>query len=618
MASRSVLTPLLIALIALGSSVAFAQHLVVKPTTTLAAQTANNTSAANSFAGLGNGTPAPGNVSKLPISSSLYSRAATHIYTQFQPWFGQPSHINVGYSSDSATQVHNQVVDMISRGITGAIVDWYGPNAAVENSTTLLLKAEAATHSGFVFAIQEDSGALSTCANTSGCSVTQQLISDLTYVNSTYQSSRSYMTVNGRPVVFFFGVNQYVIDWTTVRSSIPGNPYFIFNAYNGLIFPEANGYFTWVEPDASNPNDEGLSVLSTFYSAIQGTGYLTYGASYIGFNESLAPWLVGTPRIMNQKCGQTWLDTLNQVSVSGYSHSNQLPYLQVATWNDYEEGTAIETGISNCITLAPTTTATALNWSITGNENGVNQYTVYISLDGENLMPLSNVPAGTHTLNLSSFHLTPGTSYQLFVQAVGAPSFQNVISSAIPYTAPTPQAPTAVLTLSANSGSTPLPVTASTAGSSSPDASIASSTLNFGDGTPTVAGPSATHTYIASGSFTVTATVTDTLGATASTTEPVSVSQGCTISSANRSITICSPTANSTVGTPVQVVAFATDSRTLSQMAIYVDGSRVFTQSSSAKEVNTPVTMSIGTHTLLVLGTDSAGNFTQKITIHVN
>ena len=110
---------------------ALAQSFVVAPTTTLSAQTANNTSASSSFAALSNGDIAPGNVSKLPTTNLLYSGANTAVYAQFQPWFGQSSHINVGYNSDNPTQVQNQVTDMVSRGISGAIVDWYGPDAAV-------------------------------------------------------------------------------------------------------------------------------------------------------------------------------------------------------------------------------------------------------------------------------------------------------------------------------------------------------------------------------------------------------------------------------------------------------------------------------------------------------
>jgi hypothetical protein len=73
---------------------------------------------------------------------------------------------------------------MMSRGINGAILDWYGPNHSTESNTALALRNEARARSGFTFAIMEDAGALSACAK-SGCNVTNQLISDLKYVYNT-------------------------------------------------------------------------------------------------------------------------------------------------------------------------------------------------------------------------------------------------------------------------------------------------------------------------------------------------------------------------------------------------------------------------------------------------
>ena len=148
-ATTLALTAALASIAVIGLPAAVAQQFAFNPTTTLSAETANNTSAASSFAALSNGDPAPGNVSKLATANLLYSGATTAVYAQFMPWFGQSNHINVGYSSDDSTQVHNQVTDMLSRGISGAIVDWYGPDAAVENNTTLLVKTEAESRKWF-------------------------------------------------------------------------------------------------------------------------------------------------------------------------------------------------------------------------------------------------------------------------------------------------------------------------------------------------------------------------------------------------------------------------------------------------------------------------------------
>src|SRR5689334_10213086 len=105
---------------------AYADNLVIKPTTTLAQQTSNNTSAADTFKSQTNGNSGVGNVSKVDIHSLLYSGNHTKVYAHLMGWFGTASHMNVGYDSTTRTQAVRQVQDMMSRGIDGVIIDWYG------------------------------------------------------------------------------------------------------------------------------------------------------------------------------------------------------------------------------------------------------------------------------------------------------------------------------------------------------------------------------------------------------------------------------------------------------------------------------------------------------------
>jgi hypothetical protein len=73
--------------------------------TTLGAQTANNTSAADNFPSQQNGNLGANNVSKLNVHSLLYSGASTKVLAQLLLWFGQSNHMNVGYTSNDAAQV---------------------------------------------------------------------------------------------------------------------------------------------------------------------------------------------------------------------------------------------------------------------------------------------------------------------------------------------------------------------------------------------------------------------------------------------------------------------------------------------------------------------------------
>ncbi|PYX50402.1 MAG: hypothetical protein DMG79_05975, partial [Acidobacteria bacterium] len=191
----------------------------VVPTTTLTAQKANNTSAANSFASQTNGNSGASNVSKVDVHSLLYSGATTNIYAHLMVWFGGSNHMNVGYSSTDAAHVHAQVTDMVSRGIDGVIVDWYGAGNN-EDQATKLIMAEAESHPGFTFAIMIDQGAIKWDSCT-GCSAQQALVSDLQYLEQTYFPSKAYMTRQGRPVVTNFDIDlHYSVDWTAAAAEL--------------------------------------------------------------------------------------------------------------------------------------------------------------------------------------------------------------------------------------------------------------------------------------------------------------------------------------------------------------------------------------------------------------
>jgi len=65
-----------------------------------------------------------------------------------------------------------------------------------------------------------------------------------------------------------------------------------------------------------------------------------------------------------------------------YSSLKQMLGIQLVTWNDYEEASEIETGIDNCVTVSATAAGTVASWSITGQMNTVEHFTVFASQDG--------------------------------------------------------------------------------------------------------------------------------------------------------------------------------------------------------------------------------------------
>ena len=435
-----------------ASALGSASSSYVVPTTTLAAQTSDNTSAANSFTTQSNNNRGAGNISKVDVHTLLYPGATTKVYAHMVLWFGQSNHMNIGYSETNAAQVQSQIDDMVSRGIDGVIIDWYGPGNTIDQATQLVMTA-AESHPGFTFSIMIDQGAIE-WYSCSGCSPQQALVDDLQYIENTYFPSPAYMTIQGQPVVTNFSVDLSYpsVDWNAANAAMSTHPTFIFQNNSGFTHVLTDGSYSWVMPTTT---DYGMGYLASFYDAgMSHPSEQTVGATYKGFNDTLASW--GSNRIMGQQCGQTWLETFSKLN-SMYNAGEPLPYLQLVTWNDYEEATEIESGIDNCLTLSGAVAANSLQWTLSGDESTVDHYTVYISSDGQNLMPLTEIATGIHSLNLCGFPI-PNGSYTLFVQAIGKPSLANQITGATSYTAtcvPAQLPPT--LSFTASPGSLTIP-----------------------------------------------------------------------------------------------------------------------------------------------------------------
>ncbi len=124
-------------------------------------------------------------------------------------------------------------------------------------------------------------------------------------------------------------------------------------------------------------------------------------------------------------------------------------------------------------------------------------------------------PLASHT------YINPGT-YTITLTVWDVNNLSDTATSTVVASAPNSGPPVAVLQLTPTSGTAPVSVSASTAQSTSPGGSITSSVINFGDGT-VMSGPTATHAYNAAGNFTVTATVRDSRGQSASTTAHVAI-----------------------------------------------------------------------------------------------
>jgi hypothetical protein len=87
---------------------------------------------------------------------------------------------------------------------------------------------------------------------------------------------------------------------------------------------------------------------------------------------------------------------------------------------------------------------------------------------------------------------------------------------------------------------------------------------------------------------------------------------------ANRTVTICAPTAGSTVGSPVRVLAGLRSDTGISEAQIYLDNSLVWRGQTAAGVVDQNIAAGAGTHRITVKGWDKFGNFSSVVTISVS
>lgn len=444
---RLLLVALVLALLALASPRSGAAQGLpgtgTGPSTTLAAEAGTNTSASSAFAGQPNGNPAPGNVSKVPTRALLYQGAATRVLAQVVTWYGpaNPSYVNPGYRSDDPGQVRRQVDDLLSRGIEGAVLQWNGVanTPLIETATRAWLNEAQSRGGALSVALMVDESVVRECR----CAdLTARLATDLQQIAAEYLGSPAYLRQGGRPVLFFFNVRAWAIengrpiDWAALHALLPEA---LFVELGDAPFTDArfDGAQAWVYPSTNNPSDWGQGILEGLYRAArQRPDRLFVASVFKGFDDRLAPAGWGRNRLMAQDCGQTWLRSFAEVR-RFFDASRPLDFLQVTTWNDYAEGTEVESGIDTCVSVDASLAGTRLRWSVQGQENTIHHYTVFVSPDGERLTPVGDVPPGTRAFDLAPLSL-PAGEYLAYVQAVGQPSLFNHLSAAVPFTVPLP------------------------------------------------------------------------------------------------------------------------------------------------------------------------------------
>ena len=299
-----------------------------------------------------------------PRTSPLKFRAvgdSPEVVAVYEAWFGHPQHASFGYNSHDPAVIKSQIRHAQAMGISGFVVDWYGDREPFIDQSYATMQKIAAK-SKFHVAMMYDETDREVGA-------TDEAIADFTMFHDAYLAPNSpgheaYLTYQGHPVIFIFPKGLHT-DWNKVRAAISSwnpAPLLIDEGPPGADAKPFDGFYAWIDAGSKNGAQDGSNwgeqSLSNFYETMRDKypDKIIVGGAWAEFDDAKASW--GLNRHIAARCGQTFKDTFNFWR-RAFPSDQPIPFIMVETWNDYEEGSAIERGLPTCNPSSQASTATS-------------------------------------------------------------------------------------------------------------------------------------------------------------------------------------------------------------------------------------------------------------------
>jgi hypothetical protein len=240
------------------------------------------------------------------------------------------------YGSSDPDVIEYQLLLMKYAGIDGALIDWPGTIQTSDypknrqNAEAFIGKtAKFGLEFGIVY--EDHNVQLAFDAGVIGDKIAAGT-NDMAYVRDNYFTKPNYAAVNGVPLLMVFGPQTFTSpsDWGSLLSVFATKPTFLTLWYQSdQAGANAQGEFAWIYKDF-------MTGLQNFYD--NRPMNVKFGVGYPGFNTFYAAggWGAGPGWGLPYDGTGTFSGTL-QTAVS-----SDAGYVQLATWNDYGEGTMIE------------------------------------------------------------------------------------------------------------------------------------------------------------------------------------------------------------------------------------------------------------------------------------
>ncbi len=391
----------------------------------------------------------PGHVSGTDVHTLIPSRPDLRWFAHLMGWWGTGKPFDIGVDVNTDSYARALVTDLMNRGFNGVILCWNSPGS---HDDQVLRKIQAHLKTlppgRFTFIVLIDQGLVDKLPTTEAQK--KKLEEAVNYCKANFFNDPNYELEDGKPILMFYGVRAYfgkvagsaggaAAALKEVKDATGGNmvwadvlPSFLNEAWEDQSYDWHNAHQNKLS--ATDPyNFEGIK---HFYDSIKGSGKKAMGAMSAGYNGTLSKldgsWALGG--YLPQDYGKCLIERARYINSIIPANVTRM---QWATWNDWAEGTAVEPGIENDITVSGTIEGTTLSWTVTGgtgDESTIDHYDVYATEDGVNAALLKSVPVGTRSLDLASITgFRTGNAYKIMVVAVGKPCIRNHGSDKIAY-----------------------------------------------------------------------------------------------------------------------------------------------------------------------------------------
>ena len=250
------------------------------------------------------------------------------------------------YDTRDKNILEYQAALMKVSGIDGVIFDWYGIENAldykeIQESTLEVIKV--LKKAGLKYAICYEDQSIGKMIEAGNFEKEQALDYGkkvFAFMEKNWFHDDAYLKYEGRPVVYTFGPQYffYKEQWDELFAQCSARPYFI--TLEGHSEGFADGSYNWFNMNGKKTIPQVVSQLNNFYQRQNEKPFLT-ATVYSGFHDIYAESGGKSYGYLNDYEGRTFNLTLD-AALKSYPD-----VIQVATWNDYGEGTIIEPTVQN-------------------------------------------------------------------------------------------------------------------------------------------------------------------------------------------------------------------------------------------------------------------------------